>query len=864
MGSAVGYLLLDTTGFKDGLKGAINQLKVFSNEQASISDKLTGLGSAFTGAGKTLTKNLTTPLVGLGTVAVNTTATFDSSMSKVQAISGAVGDDFDRLREKAKEMGAKTKFSASEAADAFTYMAMAGWKTEDMLDGIEGIMSLAAASGEDLAATSDIVTDALTAFGLTAKDSAHFADVLAAASNSANTNVSMLGESFKYVAPVAGALGYTAEDTSIALGLMANSGIKASQAGTALRTILTNMADPTDTVASAMEILNVSLTDSEGNMKSLREIMEDLKVGFGNLSEAESAQVASMLAGKEGMSGLLAIVNSSETDFNKLAEAIDNADGTAENMANTMLDNLNGQLTILKSALEGAAIAFGDLLMPLIRDLVSLLQGAVDWVNNLTEAQKETIVRIAEVAAVVGPVLLILGKVVKSITSIISIVNKAKTVILAIKPVITALMATLKANPIGLVITAIAALVAAFTYLWNNCESFRQFWINLWEGIKSTFSSVVEWFNTTIASISAWFESIPERIQAVFQSIGDWFSGIWTSITTWFTELPGKVWNWLTNTAQSIIDWLTSLPETVAYWLGYLAGSVVQWGIDLYDSITQWSTETYENISNWVTTTIQNIVTWVSELPGRIWNWLVETYNQIKQWGIDTYTSIKNWMVNTLNSVSTWLSELPGRVWNWLLNTLGRIKQWGSDTYSSAKQIISDFINRISTGLSELPGKFREWFNQAISYLSTLPSRMWQIGRDIFNGLWDGLKSIWSNIKSWIEGVKEKIASIFSSAKQGYKDATAAASSTRSSRSEGSYASGLDYVPRDMYVKVHEGERILTKQESKNQITNQPQQQTVKQPVNIVMQVDGRELGYVAIDNINTITETDGTVKLKV
>ena len=267
VGTAIGYLDLDTSKFKKGFKSALDDLQTFFDKTTKAGDKFTALGSAMTSTGSALTKWVTTPLVGLGTTAVTVAAGFESAMSEVSAISGSTGSDLEDLSDKALEMGAKTKFSASEAAEAMKYMAMAGWKTEEMLSGIEGIMSLAAASGEDLATTSDIVTDALTAFGLSAKDAGMFSDVLAAASSNANTNVSMLGESFKYVAPVAGALGYSVQDTSIALGLMANSGIKASQAGTALRTILTNMAKPTDTVKAAMKKLGLSLTDSEGQMK---------------------------------------------------------------------------------------------------------------------------------------------------------------------------------------------------------------------------------------------------------------------------------------------------------------------------------------------------------------------------------------------------------------------------------------------------------------------------------------------------------------------------------------------------------------------------------------------------------------------
>ena len=307
---------------------------------------------------------------------------FESGMSKVEAISGATGEDLAALTDKAKEMGAKTKFSATESAEAMQYMAMAGWKTSDMLNGIEGIMNLAAASGEDLATTSDIVTDALTAFGLSAQDSTHFADVLAQPSSNANTNVGMMGETFKYVAPVAGAMGYSAEDVATAIGLMANSGIKASQAGTSLRTILTRMAKPTKEVQTAMDQLGVSVIDSDGNMKSLHEIMDDLRSGFSGLSEAEKVNMAATLGETDGMSGLLAIVNASDRDYQKLTDSINNCSGAAESMAETMQDNLEGQLTILGSTAESLALEIYESVKGPLTDMTKL---GIDAVSNLTE-----------------------------------------------------------------------------------------------------------------------------------------------------------------------------------------------------------------------------------------------------------------------------------------------------------------------------------------------------------------------------------------------------------------------------------------------------------------------------------------------
>ena len=276
--------------------------------------------------------------------AVKGYADFEEEMSAVKAISGATGDEFNQLKEKAIQMGADTKYSALESAQAFRYMGMAGWKTGEMIDGIAGIMNLAAASGEDLAMTADIVTDSLSAFGLQAKDSSMFADVLSAAATSSNTNVALMGQTFKYAAPVAGALGYSVQDVAIAVGLMANQGIKGSESGTALRSMMTRMVKPTKESAAAMQTLGLNIVDANGKMRPFRDIMKDIRTGMSKLTPESKASVAAMLAGQEAMSGLLALVNSSDADFDKLAGAIDNSNGAAQNMANIRMDNLKGDL----------------------------------------------------------------------------------------------------------------------------------------------------------------------------------------------------------------------------------------------------------------------------------------------------------------------------------------------------------------------------------------------------------------------------------------------------------------------------------------------------------------------------------------
>ena len=425
----------------------------------AVGENMQNVGSKLTSVGTELTTKVSLPLAAIGTAAVKVTADFDTSMSKVKAISGATGADFEKLRDKAREMGSKTKFSASEAADGMTYMAMAGWKTEDMLDGLEGIMNLAAASGEDLATTSDIVTDALTAFGLQSKDSGHFADVLAAASSNANTNVSMMGETFKYAAPIAGSLGYSVEDTAVAIGLMANAGIKGSQAGTALRTMLTKLSGDIKITGSQLGEVTIKTSNADGSMRDLSAILSDCRGAFSQLTESEKANVASSLVGQEAMSGFLAIMNAGQGDVDNLTNAIANCDGTTQQMADDMQNNLGGQLQVLKSMLEEVAIQIGDALMPTIQKVVGKIQEWVTAFSNLDEGTKETIVKIGLVIAAIGPLILIGGQLITGIGTIITTVGNLFNVLMA--------------HPLVALVAAIGALVAAGVgwYEWTKKQA---------------------------------------------------------------------------------------------------------------------------------------------------------------------------------------------------------------------------------------------------------------------------------------------------------------------------------------------------------------------------------------------------------
>ena len=557
---------------------------------------------AVTDFAKNVAKVGTGAVAAFGAYSVKVGMDFEAQMSKVAAISGASASEVQTLTDAAKKMGASTKFSATESAQALEYMAMAGWKTDQMVSGLAGIMNLAAASGEDLASVSDIVTDALTGFGLQAKDSAHFADVLAKASSSSNTNVSLMGETFKYAAPVAGALKYSIEDTAVAVGLMANAGIKGSEAGTALRGVLTNLAKPSDSVAGYMKALGVSLTDSEGNVKPLAAQMVDLRNKFAGLTDAQKAEYAAGIAGKEAMSGLLAIVNASETDFNNLTNAIAKSDGTAKAMADTMNNNLQGKITFLKSAVEGVGITFYDSIkdkasgaVQSLTDKISKWQqdGTIDmiakkvgdglttFVNKGSEVvswvvqNKDTIIGAAKAIAIAIGTIKFIKLVGDTANAIHNIGLFGKTVFTISKANLPALgtaisgaatkfgglikagVSFVAANPFVL---GIAAAIAIGVLLWKNWDNVKKWAVDLWNKTKEVFGGIRD--------------SIGNAVQAARDKVSETCTGIKDSFIGAFEGAKTKV--------SEFFDWIDKKIESVPV-LGdlYKGGkSAVGWIID--------------------------------------------------------------------------------------------------------------------------------------------------------------------------------------------------------------------------------------------------------------------------------------------
>jgi TP901 family phage tail tape measure protein len=414
-------------------------------------------GKSFESVGDSALK-MSAPILGVGAIAFKMASDFDDSMRKVQAVSGATGADFDQLRKMALDMGASTRFSASEAAAAMNYMGMAGWSTQQIMAGLPGVLNLAAASGEDLALVSDIVTDGMTAFGLAADQSGRFADVLAAASSAANTNVAMMGETFKYVAPVAGALGFSIEDSALAIGLMANAGIKGSQAGTALRAIMSRMVKPTKESQEAMDMLGLSVTNADGSMKPLNELLIELREKFGTLTPAQAASTAGMLAGQEAMSGMLALVSAAPEDFDKLQASITNSSGKAQMMAEIMEGGAGGAIRTMKSAIEGASISLGDAFAPIATKVVKIITDLANWFSSLSSGTKETIMEIALGVAVFGSLFKVTGMLIGGIGSMVGLYRNLIVAINAGTVAQLKMNAAQLASPIGLIIAAVAAL----------------------------------------------------------------------------------------------------------------------------------------------------------------------------------------------------------------------------------------------------------------------------------------------------------------------------------------------------------------------------------------------------------------------
>lgn len=689
---------IDSSGFQKGLDG----IRGAAQKGLSITSKVLG-GAA-------------TAVTALGGAAIKVGSDFEAGMSEVQAVSGASGEALEQLKEKAKEMGAKTKFSATESAEAMNYMAMAGWKTEEMLGGIEGIMNLAAASGEDLATTSDIVTDALTAFGMSASDSTHFADILAAASSNANTNVGLMGETFKYVAPLAGSLGYSAEDTATAIGLMANAGIKGSQAGTSLRSIMTRLAKPTKESQAAMDALGLSITDSSGKMKPLSEIVGDMRKGFSGLTEDEKASYAAMLGGQEAMSGLLAIVNASDKDFEKLSGAINDCNGSAAEMAEIMQDNLQGQITILQSGLEGLGVSLYETMQDTAKDVVKEAQGMV---QQLQDAFNE-----GGFQGLVGAFGNVLAQIVQRIA------EAAPTVIEAAVSLVMSFCDGLKSAPgIGesgasLITSLVTGLMSCVGEIWTTAIVLIG---KLAEGITGALPTLIAQAAVIVSDIAlALVENLPALVDAALQLVMGLVQGLVDGIPV---LLEGAI-----QLFMAILDAWPVIIEKLLQALPDLITTVIDFFTQNIPLIVDGAIQLLMGIIEAIPVTIQAIVNNLPQIITALVNGLVGALPQLLEAAITLLMAIIEAIPDIVVAIAENLPQIITAIATGLAQAIPQI-------FTAAKDLLWQIIEAVPEIVVGIAGAVPDIIAGIVNGLIGGISAVWDAACELGSGILDGIKS---------------------------------------------------------------------------------------------------------------------------
>lgn len=696
----------------------------FDKALKSVAQKMEGVG-------KKMSTVVTAPIVGVGVTATVTGMKFEQAMANVQAITNATSEDFKLLEDKAKQMGASTKFSATQSADAMSYLGMAGWDTTQILSGIEPVLKLSIASSSDLATVADIVSDALTGFGMSADDAGRFTDILAQVSRKANTNVEILGESFKYSSSLMGSMGYTAEDTAVALGLMANAGIKGSSAGTALSGAISRMIDPTKEVKDLMDKYGISLTDTDGNMLSLGKVMDNLREKLGGLDTATRNQVVTQLFGQEAMKGILPIITASEEAYEGLKESIYNSNGASQQMADIMGDTLQGRVDGMKSAIEGGLINVFEQLKPKIETVVEKITEFGTWLANADEETVNHIVTLAGLVAAIGPVLLIVGKLANAFLTVknglmlaknsLMLWTGASTVAGAATTILGGAIAFLT-SPIGIVIAVIGGLIAAGVALWKN-----------WDWVKEKAGELSTWLG------SKW-EEIKTKTSEIWDGIATYLTEKWEGIKTTVSDC----WN-------RISDALSTAWDTIC--------NIVQVGIMLIEEILKGAFQILIIPFKFIWENFGNVLTekwneFTSFLSGK-WNEIVGKMKEI-------FGPIVDYFKTLWDNVSTKTQEVWGNVKTWLSDSWNSIKTKCSDSWNGMKTTISNKWNEIKTNTSE------KW-NNIKSDLSSKWDSVKSTAKDKFDGVKTVVSGVWDNMKTTASNKWDSIKTAISDKWEGIK-----------------------------------------------------------------------------------------------
>lgn len=797
---ADGKLTFDTKLNTDGIKNGLSNVGSVASKALGLTAKAVGSVSAGLSAG--------------AIASVKFGSNFEAAMSGVAATMGMTSTeinngsaDYERLKQAAKDAGATTKFSASQAAEALNYMALAGYDVDESIATLPTVLNLAAAGGMDLATASDMVTDSMSALGDMAGTADSFVDKMAKTSQKSNTSVAQLGEAILTVGGTAKSMAGGVDEMNTVLGILADNGIKGAEGGTALRNMILSLSAPTDTASAKMEELGLSVFDAEGKMRPMNDVFNDLNDILSTMTEGEQTQVLNTIFNKVDLKSVNALLANSGERFDELSGYIADCDGAATNMADTMNNNLQGSVTILQSALEGLGIAVYEQMEEPLKEAVKVGNGYIDELSaalkengpdGLVSALGQILADIALRAAEFAPQLIelavqlikelaqgiidnipelmdaagkiadaildgigdlcpaldpvidaiktladnmdILTPIVISLTaafvawkiaiSIVELINGVKAAMegltLAEKAAELAqklLNATMLANPFVLIVTLIAGLVAAFIYFWNTSESFREFWIGLWENIKEAASNALD------AVVTFFTETIPNFIQ----SIVDWFNELPERLTEWGENVYETVTTAVQNTIESVVQFFSELPNKIAYCLGFCIGKIIKFGID---------------IVNWAITElpkfVDSVIKFFAELPGKAWKWLANAISKVSEFGSNLIKKGKEAGLNFVKSLVDFIKTAPNRILMWLLKTIDNVMQFKEKMVRKAVEAGKGFVDKLIDGVK------------------SLPDQMQTIGKNIVDGIWKGISGGWK----WLgDKVNELANSLFEGAK---------------------------------------------------------------------------------------------------
>ena len=726
---------------------------------------------------------VTTAVVGIGVAAVKTTMDFDSEMSKVRAISGATDKDFQNLRATALELGASTKYSATECAEGLEYMALAGWDAETACSTLPAVLNLAAAADMDLGRASDIVTDYLTAFGLSAEDAGKFVDQMAYAMSHSNTDVDMLGEAYKNCAATAGSMGYAVNDVTAVLMTMANAGIKGGEAGTALNAVMSRLATDTKGCATALKKYGVEVYDAQGNMNDLSSIMNGLTGVWGNLTDKQQANLAKTIAGQSHYSAFMTIMAGlSEKaaeggqSFNDYSMALENCDGTAEDMAKTMQDNLAGQLTTLKSTIEGIAIQIGDLLMPKVREVVAKIQEWAAKFRDADEGTKKMIITIAGVAAAIGPVLLTGAKVLKGIVSVHDTVKKLGAGLNALK---VATAGTL--GPFLAIAAVVAALVLAFKHLWDTNEGFRTAITSIWQEIQGTVGRFIEGIRTRLEGLGITFDDVVKVLKTIWNGFCDFMAPIFEGVFQQISNIIERgvdtilgiidvfaavfkgdwsgAWNAvkkLTTTQlkylkKTLDNGLKTLKKVVNVFLGWFG---TDWN-SVWSSATSFFKKTWQKITTSLKDAWKNIVTIATTAGTSVKDKITKTFTSVKDGVTKTWTNVKDTTAKTWNNIKTTISDKIDAAKKAVSTATEAIKTTAKNAWTSAKSTATTLWEGIRSAIATKIDAAKKNVSTAADAIKSAMKSAWDSAKSTATTLWEGIRSA---ISSKIEAAKAAVS----------------------------------------------------------------------------------------------------------